>query len=187
MPAEGSGHTISTIPWLARIDLQQSAQHHPRCLILAHPSPPPLDPPRPTGPSLTQHWLGTYLSLFPCPAWPIQFILLPCPRDSTPGYLNTDPPCDATSRYEFLFPASRPDTYSPRLNVPLSSSPARCGRTKSLVVEVVEVAAGTVDDVPATTPTPLTRLALSAVDLHLACRLLRMGGPHLLGLSTPDL
>lgn len=186
MPAEGSGHTISTIPWLARIDLQQSAQHHPRCLILAHPFPPPLDLPRPTGLFLTQRWLEMYLSLFPCPAWPIQFIFLPCPRDSTPGYLNTDPPCGATSRYEFLFPANRPDTYSPPLNVPLSLSPARCGRTKSLVVEVVVVAAGTVDDVLATTPTPLTRLALSAVDLHLAC-LLRTGGRHLLGLSTPDL
>lgn len=182
----GSGHTISTIPWLARIDPQQSAQHHPRCLILAHPSPPPRDLPRPTGPSLAQRWLGTYLLLFPCLAWPAQFIFLPCPKDSTPGYLSIDPLCDATSQCESLFPASLPDTYFPLLNVRLSSSPARCGRTKSLVVEVV-VAAGTVDDALATIPTHLTRRALSAVDLRLVCHHLRMGGPHLLCLSTPDL
>ena len=185
MPA-GSGHTISTIPWLARIDPQQSAQHHPRCLILAHPFPPPRDLPRPTGPSLAQRWLGTYQLLFPCLAWPTQFILLPCPKDSTRGYLNTDLLCDATSRCEFLFPASLPGIYSPQLNVRLSSSRARCGRTKSLVVVAVVVAAGTVDDAPATTPTPLTRRALSAVDLRLVCHLLRMGGLHLLCLSTPD-
>lgn len=184
MPAEGSGHTISTIPW-PRIDLQQSAQHHQRCLILAHPSPRPRDLPRPIGLFRARRWLGTYLSLFPCRGWPTQFIFLPCPRDSTPGYLNIDHPCDATSRYEFLFRASRPDISSLRLNVPLSSSPARCGRTKSLVVEVVG-ADGTVDDVPATTLIPLTPRASSAVDLRLACHHPRMGGRHLLDLSTPD-
>ncbi|KAJ5971085.1 uncharacterized protein N7479_001003 [Penicillium vulpinum] len=109
-------------------------------------------------------------------------VVVSLPGMASPVHFSSVP-----KRLHTRLPQHRPPLRRDKpLNVHLSSSPAHCGRTKSLAVEVVEVADGTVDDVLATTPTPLTRRALSVVDLHLVCHLLRMGGHHLLGLSTPD-
>jgi hypothetical protein len=186
MPAGDNGHTTCTIPWLAPIDLHQSASYRRQCLIPFYLFPPHQGPLRQTDHSLAQPWLEMFLSSFPCPAWPAQSISLLCLRDFTLVFLNTDLLCDVTNRFGSLFLVSLHDTYSLRWSAHSYLFLAPCGRTKSLGAEGGVVVAGTVVVDPATTPTPRTRRVSSAADLLLACHPLRTDGHHLRGLFTPD-